>query len=229
MWSHGSPMLQKWTNSFFSLPSVRVCFELKLCWHVEWLTVCRGFCHWCTKKHISHWNFVYLCVCVCEPPLPASVKTKRQPGEYFIPPGCLLSVLHGNADQCKRAGMNSIIRPPLTCSVRERSCRMRGSRLQRFLAGATTVHTHLPSGSEAVLYTCQPSSAPGYSPCTQTAPVSEGADHSVQSSIIKSHAACISSRAVLFVGTPCLFREMRGVEPFTHWISLLFFNMHLVC
>lgn len=58
-----------------------------------------------------------------------------------------------------------------TCSVSERSCRLRGSRLQRFRAGATTVHMHLPSGSEAVLYTCQPSSEPGYSPCTQTRPV----------------------------------------------------------
>lgn len=55
-----------------------------------------------------------------------------------------------------------------TCSVSRRSCRLRGSRLQRFRAGATTVQTHLPSGSEAVLYTCQPSSEPGYKPCTQT-------------------------------------------------------------
>lgn len=58
-----------------------------------------------------------------------------------------------------------------TCSVSRRSCRLRGSRLQRFRAGATTVHTHLPSGSEAVLYTCQPSSEPGYKPCTQTGAV----------------------------------------------------------
>ena len=55
-----------------------------------------------------------------------------------------------------------------TCSVSRRSCRLRGSRLQRFRAGATTVQTHLPSGSDAVLYTCQPSSEPGYKPCTQT-------------------------------------------------------------
>lgn len=58
-----------------------------------------------------------------------------------------------------------------TCSVSRRSCRLRGSRLHRFLAGATTVQTHLPSGSEAVLYTCQPSSEPGYKPWTQAAAV----------------------------------------------------------
>lgn len=33
------------------------------------------------------------------------------------------------------------------------------------------MQTHLPSGSEAVLYTCQPSSEPGYKPCTQTSSV----------------------------------------------------------
>lgn len=32
------------------------------------------------------------------------------------------------------------------------------------------MHTHLPSGSEAVLYTCQPSSEPGYSPCNTNKP-----------------------------------------------------------
>lgn len=119
-------------------------------------------------KNTSVTETMCVCVCVCGF---SSCKCQNQETAWWIfysawlPP----SVLHGNADQCKRAEMNSIIRPLLTCSVRERSCRMRGSRLHRFLAGATTVHTHLPSGSEAVLYTCQPSSAPGYSPCTQTA------------------------------------------------------------
>lgn len=103
----------------------------------------------------------------------ASVKTKRQTSEYFIPVRCLSPCA---ASQCwplqhrrmhSESNKDKQIHTTHTCSVSRRSCRLRGSRLQRFRAGATTVQTHLPSGSEAVLYTCQPSSEPGYIPCTQ--------------------------------------------------------------
>lgn len=98
-----------------------------------------------------------------------SVKTKRQFSEYFIPLHCFLSAPHHNADHWNMHTQTHTHRR--TCSVSRRSCRLRGSRLHRFLAGATTVQTHLPSGSEAVLYTCQPSSEPGYKPWTQAAAV----------------------------------------------------------
>lgn len=122
------------------------------------------------QGYICQWGLsVCVCVWVC---VSASVKTKRQFSEYFIPVYCLFPVLHHNADHWNMQGcihrQTNTNKDTHTCSVSRRSCRLRGSRLQRFRAGATTVQTHLPSGSEAVLYTCQPSSEPGYKPCTQT-------------------------------------------------------------
>lgn len=146
-------------------------FEFKLFWHAEWLAVYRGFGYWCIRNTSVSEARVCLFMCVS-----ASVKTKRQSSEYFHSSTLPLPRAACQCWPLKRAGTRSrreanTHKCTRTCSVSERSCRLRGSRLQRFRAGATTVHTHLPSGSEAVLYTCQPSSEPGYSPCTQTRPV----------------------------------------------------------
>lgn len=139
----------------------------------DWLEVFRGYGYWCIRDtSVSEtWMCVWGWVCAC---VSASVKTKRQFSEYFIPVHWLYPLLHHNTDhwnmqECTQRQTNTNINTHThTCSVSRRSCRLRGSRLQRFRAGATTVQTHLPSGSEAVLYTCQPSSEPGYIPCTQT-------------------------------------------------------------
>lgn len=110
-----------------------------------------------------------MCVCLC------SCKCQNKETVQWIFDSSTLPLPCG-ASQCwplRHAGMHSKAdkhkqTQTHTCSVSMRSWRLRGSRLQRFRAGATTVQTHLPSGSEAVLYTCQPSSEPGYKPCTQT-------------------------------------------------------------
>lgn len=111
------------------------------------------------------------CMCVCL----RSCKCQNKETVQWIFDSSTLPLPRG-ASQCwplRHAGMHSKAdkhkqTQTHTCSVSMRSWRLRGSRLQRFRAGATTVQTHLPSGSEAVLYTCQPSSEPGYKPCTQT-------------------------------------------------------------
>ena len=161
---------------FLSLPSVSVSFEFKLFRHVEWLGVFRGYSYWCIRDTSVSETWVCVCVSVhvcfrqCQNketvqwifhsstlPLPLAAS-------QFWPPKH--AEMHSESDKHKQTQTTHT--HTHTCSVSRRSCRLRGSRLQRFRAGATTVQTHLPSGSEAVLYTCQPSSEPGYKPCTQT-------------------------------------------------------------
>ena len=119
------------------------------------------------------------CVCVCSCVFPPVSKQRDSPVNISFQYAASPPLLHPNSDHrnmqgCTPSQTNTnkhrghTHTHTHTCSVSRRSCRLRGSRLQRFRAGATTVQTHLPSGSEAVLYTCQPSSEPGYKPCTQT-------------------------------------------------------------
>ena len=127
------------------------------------------------QGYICQWN-LSVCVCVCSCVFPPVSKQRDSPVnisfQYAASPPCCITIL--TTETCRDAlgvrqtQTNTDDTHTHTCSVSRRSCRLRGSRLQRFRAGATTVQTHLPSGSEAVLYTCQPSSEPGYKPCTQT-------------------------------------------------------------
>lgn len=84
-----------------SHPSVSVSFEFKLFWHVEWLGVFRGYSYWCIRDTSVSETWVCVCLFMC---VSASVKTKRQSSEYFIPVRCLSPALHCNADHWNTQG-----------------------------------------------------------------------------------------------------------------------------
>lgn len=89
---------------FLSLPSVSVSFEFKLFRHVEWLGVFRGYSYWCIRDTSVSETWVCVCLFMC---VSASVKTKRQSSEYFIPVRCLSPFAASQFWPSKRAGMHS--------------------------------------------------------------------------------------------------------------------------
>ena len=71
----------------------------------EWNEDAGGYGHWsvskksvCVPGQQCACTYMYVCVCVCVHVFSASVKTKRQFSEYFIPRHCFLPALHHNAD-----------------------------------------------------------------------------------------------------------------------------------